>query len=375
VYHLRFAVSTKTGITIVRLFQKRRIYSILNPNMSVTILDIAREAGVSKSTVSLVINNSQNVKAETRCKVEQTIERLGYVPNMAARQLIMNRTHTLGLIFLTSNHFNKAYEFSSVPETLLYDTSVGINTELTNTEYTLLTERFSLIEGSKVLPRLIKERRLDGVFLVGGLLTETLIKHLKKLHIPLVLMGSWYKGLDSVFVDLEQVGYLGVDYLLQKGHRNVLFVNGPESSPNSILKAKGAKAAFQRRNLNLRSLKITHSGYAGSGAREAISAAWEKDFKPSAIFCGSDGIAGGVMHFLYEKALRIPDDVSVLSYEYSLLTEYASPSLTSIDIQKEILGKEACRILLNRINKPTARPINLRLPPILIERNSVRNHP
>jgi LacI family transcriptional regulator/LacI family purine nucleotide synthesis repressor len=340
--------------------------------MPVTILDIAREAGVSKSTVSLVINNSQKVKAETRYKVEQTIERLGYVPNMAARQLIMNRTHTLGLVFLTSNHFNKAYEFSSVPETLLYDTSVGINTELTNTEYTLLTERFSLIEGSNVLPHLVKERRLDGIFFIGGLLTEALVRHVRKLHIPLVLIGSSYKGMDSVFVDLEQAGFIGVDYLLQKGHRNILFVNGPESSPNSVLKAKGALAAFRRRNLNPRSLKILYGGYMGSGVCETISAAWGKNCKPSAIFCGSDGIAGGVMHFLYEKALRVPDDVSVLAYEYSLLTEYASPPLTSIDIQKEILGKEACRVLLNRINKPSARPINLRLPPILIERNSVR---
>jgi LacI family transcriptional regulator/LacI family purine nucleotide synthesis repressor len=342
--------------------------------MPVTILDVAREAGISKSTVSLVINNSPNVKAETRYKVEETIERLGYIPNMAARQLIMNRTHTLGLIFLTANHFDKSYEFSSVPETLLYDTSVGINTELTNTEYTLLTERFSLIEGSRALPHLIKERRLDGVFFVGGLLTEALIRHVRKLHIPLVLIGSICEGLDSVFTDLEQAGYMGIEYLLKKGHRNILFVNGPESSHNSILKAKGAKAAFRKMNLNPRSLKMIHAGYTGAGTRETINAAWGKDFKPSAIFCGSDGLAGGVMHFLYEKALRVPDDVSVLTYEYSLLTEYSAPSLTSINIQKEILGKEACRVLLNRINKPSARPIDLKLPPILVERNSVRPH-
>jgi DNA-binding LacI/PurR family transcriptional regulator len=73
----------------------------------------------------------------------------------------------------------------------------------------------------------------------------------------------------------------------------------------------------------------------GSGVCETISAAWGKNFKPSAIFCGSDGIVGGIMHFLYEKALRVTDDVSVLAYEYSLLTEYASPSLTSIDIQHD----------------------------------------
>jgi LacI family transcriptional regulator/LacI family purine nucleotide synthesis repressor len=340
--------------------------------MPVTILDIAREAGVSKSTVSLVINNPQIVKKETRCRVQEAIDRLGYVPNHAARQLIMNRTHTLGLIFLTSNHFSKAYEFSSVPETLLYDASDGINAELANTNYTLLTERFSLIESSDALPHLIKERRLDGVLFIGGLFTSKLIEQVRKIHLPMVIIGRQYENLDSVSVDLEQAGCMGIRYLLEQGHKNILFLNGPKSSSNSALKARGAEAALQKMKMPPSALRIIHSGYTGLNAYEAIKKSWGGSFHPSAIFCGSDGIAGGIMRFLYEKGLHVPRDISILTAEYSVLTEYSTPPLTSIDLQKEILGKEACRILLNRIKEPGTKPVTMRLPPILIQRNSVR---
>ena len=347
--------------------------------MPLTIIDIAREAGVSKSTVSLVINNSQSVKTETRHRVEQVINRLGYVPNQAARQLIMNRSHTLGLIFLTSNHFTKAYDFSSVPETLLYDVSVGINRELTNTDYTLLTERFSMTEDRTVLPRIVSKRRLEGIVFVGGLITDEFIEQVKEMKIPLLLIGRQYKGTDSVFVDVEKAGYMGVRYLLEKGHRNILFVNGPETNPNSYLKKIGVEAAVREMRAARPTIRIVHSGYAGLDAYKAIKGYWKNSVKlshgkqPSAVFCGSDGIAGGIMRFLYEKGLHVPGDISVVSTEYSLLSEYISPRLTSVDWQKEILGREACRILLNRINKPGARTINLKIPPILVEQDSVRS--
>ncbi|GHV37475.1 catabolite control protein A [Spirochaetia bacterium] len=341
--------------------------------MPVTILDIAREAGVSKSTVSLVINNAENVKMETRYKVQQAIERLGYIPNQAARQLILNRTHTLGLVFLTSNHFNKEYAFSSVPETLFYSASTGINRELANTDYTLLTERFSSIMGSNVLPNLIKARRLDGVFLIGGLFKEELIEHIQKLRLPVIIIGRQYKNIDSVQVDLEQTGYMAVRHLLERGHKNILFVNGPETSSNSALKAQGVTRALEEKKANHPALHIIHSGYSGLNGYEAIKKHWKEKAPPSAIFCGSDGIAAGVMRFLYEKGLHVPRDISILTSEISMLTEFCSPALTSIDPQYETLGKEACRILLNRIKKPKAQPTTLLLPPIMIQWNSVRD--
>ncbi|MDL2230113.1 LacI family transcriptional regulator [Treponema sp. OttesenSCG-928-L16] len=339
--------------------------------MSVTILDIAREAGVSKSTVSLVINNSEKVRTDTHFKVRQAIEKLGYVPNQAARQLIMKRTHTLGLIFFTYNHLDKAYAFSSVPETLLSNASSVINLELFNSDYTLLTERFSLQRDSGSLPRIIKERRLDGVFLIGGILTDEFMKHIQELKLPSVIIGTQYEGLDSVSTDYEESGFMGLRYLIEHGKRKILFVNGPKDSTTSQLKLRGVNRGlkfFHGKGISLTAINSEHTGQA---AYQCMKKYWEREEKPDAVFCGNNGISSGVIRFLYQLKLHIPEDVSVLTLEDSILTEYCTPPLTSIDTQSDLLGKEACRMLLSRIKKPRSKTMALLLPPVLTERGSV----
>jgi DNA-binding LacI/PurR family transcriptional regulator len=338
--------------------------------MAVTIFDVAKEAGVSKSTVSLVINNSNKIKLETQYKVKQAIEKLGYTPNLAARELTTSRTHTLGLIFMTSNQHHKPYDFSSVCETLLYDTSNGIYAGLKNTNYTLLVERFS-DKGNSSIPNLVKTGRLDGVFLIGGLFSTNFIEALKKQRIPLVIVGRQYEGYDSVSVDVEAVGYLGAKHLLELGHRKLAFVNGPVSSYNSQQKLKGIHRAFHELNLDISMLETVNTGYSGQNGYDGIKHLWEKGYRPDAIFGASDGITAGILRFLYEHSIRIPDDISVLGYEDSILSEYASPALTVIDAHKETLGKEACSVLINRINKPRSKVVNINVAPSLILRNSI----
>jgi LacI family transcriptional regulator/LacI family purine nucleotide synthesis repressor len=338
--------------------------------MSVTILDVAKEAGVSKSTVSLVINNSNSIKLETQYKVRQAIEKLGYVPNLAARQLTTSRTHTLGLIFMTSNQQQKPYGFSSVCETLLYDTSNGIYSGLKNTDYTLLVERFS-DTGDHDLPELVKSGRLDGVFLIGGLFSGHFVEALQKHKLPLVIIGLQYEGYDSISVDTEAVGYMGAKYLLEQNNRKIAFINGPLSNYNSQQKLKGIQRALDEFNLDPSTIQTVHTGYSGQNGYEGIKELWEKGYRPDAVFGSSDGITSGILRFLYEKAIRIPDDISVLGYEDSILSEYSSPALTVIDAHKEIMGKEACSVLMNRIKKPKSKIVNLSIEPSLIIRNSV----
>lgn len=338
--------------------------------MSVTILDVAKEAGVSKSTVSLVINNSNRVKLETQYKVRQAIEKLGYVPNQAARELTTNRTNTLGLIFMSSNRQQKPYGFSSVCETLLYDTSNGIYSGLKGTDYTLLVERFS-DTGNSDLPDLVKSGRLDGVFLIGGLFSNHFVETLQKQKIPLVIIGLQCEGYDCISVDTEAVGYMGAKYLLEQGHRKIAFINGPLSNNNSQQKLQGIHRALKEFNLESSIVETVHTGYSGQNGYDGIKELWEKGYRPDAIFGASDGITSGILRFLYDKSIRVPDDISVLGYEDSILSEYSSPALTVIDAHKEIMGKEACSVLINRIKKPKSKFVNLTIEPTLIIRNSV----
>lgn len=339
--------------------------------MKVTILDVAREAGVSKSTVSLVLNNSNAVKQETQYKVREAIKKLNYTPNLAARELTTSRTHTLGTVFLTSNHLKKAYAFDSVAETLLYDTSNGIYSGLNNTDYALLTERFSSMNNPDALPSLIASRRIDGVFLIGGLFTSALIDHLRQINLPTVIIGRQYNGTDSIFSDMETVGYLAGKELLEKHHKCILFINGPVTGSNSQKKLSGMQKAFSELGVDPKNLHIINSGYTGLDGYNSLKAVWESGLRPDAVFGGSDGITTGAMRFLYEQRVKIPEDLSIIGYESSILSEYSPVNLTVIDAHKEKMGEEACRALLKRIEKPRSNTVWLSIPPTLLHGASV----
>lgn len=342
--------------------------------MAVTILDVAKEAKVSKSTVSLVINHSPNVKLETQYKVKQAIEKLGYTPNLAARELITSRTRTLGLIFITKNKKNRNYSFSSVCETLLYDTSNSIYSSLYDSEYALLVERFSIDNNPDTLPELVRNKRLDGIFLIGGLFDENFMEKLTATALPIVIIGCEYNGFDSVSVDNTAVGYIGMKYLIEKGHTSFIFINGPEENTNSIRKLGGIYKALDEASIDKSALLHVNSNYSGESAYHAMKNLWESlgPKKPTAVFGASDGITAGLLRYLYEQNLKVPDAVSVIGYEDSILSEYVSPALTVIDAHKEQIGHKACEVLLNRINKPRSKQVVLTLQPSLIERGSVK---
>ena len=273
-----------------------------------------------------------------------------------------------------TNNTKRPYSFTSICETLLYDTSNGIYAGLNDTQYSLLVERFSVSETSDAIPELIKNRRLDGIFIIGGLFNSNFIDILKRMNIPFVIIGRQYEGFDSISVDVEEVGYMGAKYLLQQGHKKIAFINGPITSINSQKKITGIQRALQELHIDPSVVDIIHSdSYTGVSGYEALRTLWEQGVRPDAVFGGSDGLTAGANRFLYEQGLRIPDDVSVLGYEDSILAEYASPALTVIDAQKEIMGKEASSVLINRIKKPRSKVVSLTIKPSLIIRDSVRS--
>jgi DNA-binding LacI/PurR family transcriptional regulator len=174
-------------------------------------------------------------------------------------------------------------------------------------------------------------------------------------------------------VDAFQVGYLGAKHLLDRGHRRIAFVNGPRDSAISKEKWRGFAAAVDHAGLSMEQMHVVYSTYTGQGGYEAAARLWSEGARPNAVFGGSDGITMGVVRFLYKQGLRIPDDISVIGYEESLLTSHSPIGLTVIDGHKAQLGEAACLAMLNRINKQNSQEVSLTLEPTLIERESVRD--
>lgn len=209
----------------------------------VTILDVAEFAGVSKSTVSLVINGSPLVKAQTREKVERAIARLGYVCNNNARGLRKRETKCLGIIVAAERKCERVYSFEYETGLFSYNITNGIPLGLAGTDYGLMTERYYVYEAEGKLPDIVKNGRIDGVFLVGGLFDDNFIEKLFQKNIPTVAVGKYYDKIDCVYPDVKNGAYKQAKYLTDRGHKNIAFIN----SPSAYMSSKQRLIGFVRK--------------------------------------------------------------------------------------------------------------------------------
>jgi len=338
--------------------------------MKATILDVARVAGVSKGTVSLVVNDSGAIKPQTRARVHQAIEKLHYVPDESARELTTRRKRILGSVFLTSDDGGSCYLVGSPVETLFHETYTGISWGLARTKYGLVNQRFPLKEQGKRLPGIVESNRIAGLFLIGGLCTEGFIRQILETGLPCVIVGNSHRQLDSVDVDVGMAAYLAVKHLIDRGHRRIAFINGPDESTTSAGKRQGFRDALEDAGIECNERLLSKADCTGEAGYRALRDLWKFRRSMTALFCAHDRIAAGAMRFLYDSRVRIPDDFSIVGCEHSLIAEYPVPALTTVKIFKERMGEEACGLLLKRIENPDRKVSHVTLKPELVVRDS-----
>jgi len=338
----------------------------------ITIYDVAVAAGVSKSTVSLVCNNSPKVKMETKYKVLNAIEKLGYTPNIAAVELTTKHKLNLGMVLVTNHDSIDRTAFDTMDDNYFHDVSSGIYDVIRNSNYGILMEQFTATaSNADKLPNIVKTNRIDGLFIVGGLFDETFIKNIAERKIPVVVLGRTYPGMDSVNTDSKFATYIGVQHLIKNGHKDILFISGPELTPSTKMKDEGYSLALVEAGIPFREEYYTRSEFHGLGGYQAIKDALEnRNIHPTAIFTSNDAIALGAMRYFYEKNIRIPDDISIATYDDSIFATHAVPALTSVAINKVQIGMEGANLLLKRIENPNAPIKSIIVPVNLVERSS-----
>lgn len=343
--------------------------------MSVTLMDVAKKANVSKSTVSLVINNVPAVKEETRQRVLEVIEELGYVPNFNARGLMTRKTNSLGVLFISQTNTTESnFDFNCETEIYPNDILAGIPDGLVNTDYGLIIERYSVADGiDHPLPKMISQRRVDGVVVIYGIYSAELEKKIRNSGIPAVAVGGSPLADDAVSADFEQSVYIATEKLSSVGLKKICYVNCPLFYSSNQRRRNGFWRAIQDNNLCVEDQRVIDTEWnTGKGGYEAIKSLFNTGYMPDGIVTAHDGIALGIMRYLHENGIRIPDDVSIISIENSVLAGYATPALSSVDVNKRELGKKACEILLRRIEQPTMPRVELMTTPTVINRDSVR---
>ena len=338
----------------------------------VTIIDVANYAGVSKSTVSTVLNNGPHVKEETRRRVEEAVKTLGYVCNNNARGLRKRETKCLGVIVAVESRDIHTYEFNFEVGQFGYAVANGIPDGLGDSDYGLITEQYCPREMAGELPAIIKNARVDGVFLVGSLFGEEFLRSLQELNLPAVVVGTSYESMDCVFPDIAKGVRLQVEELVRNGAQRIAMVNCPPEFANAKLRVKGWKQALSSFGSGLKDTwEIQCRTNTGEGGYLAMKELWESGARPDGVVTAHEAIALGVMRYFHEQGVRVPEDVSVTSYETSVLGGYSIPPLTSVNVKKEEMGAIAARMLRNRIKNPAAPLQNHVIDPELVVRGSV----
>ena len=341
----------------------------------VTIRDVAKMAGVSRSTVSLVLNNSLLIKEKTRQKVQDIIKETNFVPNNSARSLSSKVTYSLGIIVVLSEvSQNKNYEY--IHETKIYsqDIIAGISGVLAGSKYKLLEERFCINEAKGDLPKIIKNRLIDGALIVGTLYDESFIDLMLSWNKSLIVVGGHKENkVDSVNPDPGKGVELAAEKLIETGHKNICLVNAPKIFRSSVDRLVALKEIQKKSPKDIAWPLVYAPSNTGEGGYRAMKELYDSGNQPDGIIAGNTMIAMGILRYLYERGIRVPDDVSIIAYEDSILSGYSYPAMSAINIQKEYMGELAASMLLERMEKPNKEITNIVVDPFLVSRDSVRD--
>ncbi len=341
-----------------------------------SIKDVAKAAKVSPTTVSAVVNGLDCVKPSTRERVLNSINELGYIPNISARELVTNRKQNIGLVTMVYNRSSsKKNHYHSDNEIFYTDYINEIAEVIKTTGYGLLIESFVYDEGSTELPKIIEQKRVDGVMVVGSLYKNEFIKLLKKEINVIVTVGTFSDFTDYVINDYTESLLMAVRYFVKNGHRRIAYVSGDSVSYAYPRKLAGYKAGLEEAGIEFDGALLFECKFMYSQGYEVAEKICElpKDKFPTAVIFGADILAAGACQYFYEKKIRIPDDISLLGYENLVISSYMNPPLTSVDWNKDLMSREACRLILERLKNPTKKHDGILLPCDIVERKSVKN--
>ena len=337
-----------------------------------TIYDVAKYAGVSPTTVSSVLNDDPRVKDSTRVRVREAVEALSYVRNPNARGLAKRETKTIGIITAIGKQL-APYEDKNKKGSFAHAVSNGIIDRLTETEYSVVTDRYRYWEVNGDLPQIIKNARVDGVILIGGLFDKEIVEKIQNHDIPMVGVCVIDNSIDTVNPDLAQATYMVTGELLKNGCQNVVLMNAPHCYATSYTRNEGWQRALQNYpSDNRKAVEVMVEAVTAGGGYYAMKKLWEQGIRPDGVVAASETVSLGAMRFLAEQGVRVPQDICMTSVGSSELSAYAIPPITTVDIHEEEAGAVAAELLLKRIKNPDA-PIEQRVIDVtFIPRDSVR---
>ncbi|MEN4012072.1 MAG: LacI family DNA-binding transcriptional regulator [Chloroflexota bacterium] len=329
-----------------------------------TLEDIAKKAGVSRSTVSRVVNNHPNVRETVRNRVMQVIQEAGFHPNAAARALASQRSWVIGLVLprTVGAIFVDPY-FPRLTQ--------GVAQACNLYNYTLaLFLVASPADEAKIYPRISRKGSLDGVIVQSGQIGDQLIERLSNAGMPLVVAGRpFYEGSVSyIDVDNVQSTFEAVNHLISIGRRQIATISGPSNSTVGIDRLQGYLNALKAAGLPVNQDLIVAGDFTERGGYQAMQQLLPR--KPDAVFAASDAMAVGGMRAVKEAGLSIPRDIAFVGYDNIPLINQPEPPLTTVSQPVTQFGFETVVMLIDLIENGIMPPRRMMMETELVVRES-----
>jgi LacI family transcriptional regulator len=332
---------------------------------NITLDDVAKKAGVSRATVSRVVNNYPHVSKKVRDNVLKVIDEIGYNPNVVARSLASRRTGNIGLVFPNSIHnfFTDPY-FPRLTE--------GIAHACNENDYTLSLFIFHTEElEKKLIPRLTRGGLVDGIIVQATGIDDDILFKISEGEVPFVVAGRPLNLPTASYIDVDNVtgAYNAVAHLIREGRKCIGTITGPLNTAAGMDRLEGYNLALNERNFGVKDgLIVTGDFTESSGYYAAKQLLFNKSM--DAIFVASDSMAIGVLRALREATISIPDDIAIIGYDDLPPARSSSPTLTTIRQPVRRFGIKAMEILMDIIENGKGAPRKVILGTELVIRES-----
>jgi LacI family transcriptional regulator/LacI family repressor for deo operon, udp, cdd, tsx, nupC, and nupG len=335
-----------------------------------TIDDVARRAGVSKTTVSMVLNGKGAIRDSTRDRVLATVEQLNYRPSGQARRSVAGKKRSIGLLV------------REIDNPFFAEIVTGVRAVADDQGYSvLLASSEGGYEAERQAVELFQERDVDGLILYPVLNAETDLSHLfelKRRNVPFILLEAIW-GVQASLIDVDNVdaSRKAVEYLISLGHTRIVHFAGPQYSMHSRERIDGMVRAFSESRLIFTDDAIVPAGaHLKDGYRVGLEyfGGRAEEERPTAVTCYNDMVAIGLYRALAELGLQVPGDVSVIGYDDIEMLAYFPVPLTSVHVPRFEIGQKATQILVQHIESHQAlRPQRISFNAELVVRRSTRS--
>jgi len=329
--------------------------------------DVAREAGVSRTTVSFVLNNTpgKNISENTRQRVLQAASRLGYMPNEDARRLAMFRSRAIGLFICHSQYV--------YTDAFIIRTVEGMAQAVNRYRLQLVIQPLHLQEGSYL--SLARKDRVDGLVLINAHNEDPALSEIVEEGFPVVAMDfleDW--DMDQVYVDNRSAAGELTDYLINLGHRKVAMITHASTVYSaSELRLQGYRDALARHTIEFREEYVAYGDFSEHSGFVSMQKFISLPDPPSAVFAGNDVVAYGALRAIRDAGLSVPEDISLVGFDDDYLSRYLNPPLTTMALPAAGMGSAAVSLLIGRMDNGGPRePKRLVLPARISIRNSCR---